>query len=292
VTQNGHVVVSTDNGAARGLPGPSKVFEFDPSGRRVHDITIGGQPEDHANGLGAATIDPHDGSLLVVDRSNHRVLRVQLSSGDQSVATNLPDVKPCGAALVDPPCEPGFIDHPAEPTALAIAPSGALYIADAGQATIWQWRPGASPPVPWYQSIDLATGDGPSGLALAGDAVFVSAARTLDPSSRLAGGLYRIAVNADGSAGARTLVAAFSSDERPGSIAAGSGGVIYVILRGTDTIAMVDADGVSKVPTSESPVPLDAPSAVVVHDGDLLVTNQSRSNTPANWVVLRFPLAG
>jgi hypothetical protein len=292
IGRDGHVYVTTDNGTARGESGPSKVFEFDRSGRQAGEVTIAGQPEAHATGLVAAAVDPTDGSLFVIDSSRESIIRIDPASGIQSIEATIPNAPPCASALNQAPCEPGFVDHQPTPSALAFGPRGDLLIADAGQATIWRWHTGDTSLAQWYSSLDLATGDGPAGLAFdpLGRPLF-TVGSALDTANPGGGGLYAIEMNADGSAGGRTLVAAFSSNERPGAVAVAPSGQTFVILRGPGTIVTVQDGTPATFSTRGGSIPLDGPAGLAVTGDRLLVTNQSTTNAADHWVVLSFPIS-
>jgi hypothetical protein len=290
VGPDGHVFVATDNGTAQGVSGPSKVFEFDAAGRQLRDVTIGGQPKGHPYGLWGLAVSPTDGAVFVSDVDSARVIRIDAVTGAQRIAVRIPDVQPCPLVLNAAPCEPGLTDHPPTLSALAFNPAGDLFIADAGQATIWRWTAGQASPAQWYSSTDLATGDGPAGLAFTSTgSLLFSAGTTLDTSNVNAGGLYSLAVAADGSAGARTLLAGFASGDRPGAVAADPFGPVYLVLRGSGSIVSLDSGAVKPFSTAGSPVPLDGPAGLAFRDGRLLVSNGSPSNNASHWAVLVFP---
>lgn len=293
VLPDGGVAVTTDNGSTRGRTGPSVVFEFNSRGHGKKAITISGQPANHKDGLGAAAVSPLDGKLYVVDVDDSSVLRIDPATGSQAVAVTVANVAPCVVSVSQAPCEPGVIDHQPALSALAFDPSGNLYIADAGQATIWRWHPGESAPESWYSSTDLATGDGPSGLSLAADrSLLFTAGSTLDTANPDAGGLYRLGINGDGTAGSRSLVSAFSTSDNPGPVATGPDGSIYVVLRGSGTMDMVHNGQTAPFPTGGTSVPVDSPSALAVSGGRLLVANGLAASDPTRWAVLSFPVAG
>jgi hypothetical protein len=228
---------------------------------------------------------------VVVDRSSSRVLRIDPAAGREGDRVAVADVPPCALVVNQAPCEPGAIDHVPNPAALAVDGSGNVLVADAGQATIWRWRAGQPRLDPWYQSDDLLAGDGPAGLAVdAAGTVWFTAATTLDPSSPGAGALYRLTVDPGGKPGSRSFVAGFASDQRPGPVALGPGGSVFVILRGSGAIAVVSDGTTTAFPTQGSPVPLEDPSGLAVDGHRLLVTNGTNSKVPSAWTVLTFPI--
>jgi hypothetical protein len=290
VTSDGQLFVGTDNGTARGVPGPSKLFRYDGrTGALRTGTAITGQAPHHADGLGALVAGPT--AVYAVDVDTSRVLRIDRVTHAQSVATSVPDLKPCLVTPGATPCEPGALDHPPVLSALALDDSGALYIADSGQATIWRLPAGGHAASPWYQSMDFATGDGPAGLVIDGTgALLVTVGTSLDASNPNMGGLYSIARGTHGAAGARSLLASFSSSEKPGPLALDTSGVVYVILRGTSSIVSVDSGTVTRLTTASSPVPLDDPAALAVAGDRLLVANRGTNNNANHWAVLSFPL--
>jgi sugar lactone lactonase YvrE len=290
VTSDGQLYVGTDNGTARGVPGASKLFQYDGrTGALRTQTVISGQPRGHADGLGALAAGPT--AVYAVDIDASRVLRIDRVTHSQTLATAVPDLKPC---LVTPganPCEPGALDHAPTLTALALDDSGALFIADSGQATIWRLPAGGHAVSPWYQSMDFATGDGPAGLVLdSAGAVLVTVGTSLDAGNPSMGGLYSIARGADGGPGARTLLASFTPSEKPGPLALDTSGVVYVILRGTGSIVSVDSGTSTRLTTASSPIPLDDPSALAVAGDRLLIANRGTNNNASHWAVLSFPL--
>ncbi|MDQ1422990.1 MAG: hypothetical protein QOD72_488, partial [Acidimicrobiaceae bacterium] len=101
--------------------------------------------------------------------------------------------------------------------------------------------------------------------------------------------LYRVAVNGDGSAGALTLLAPFPRGDEPGPLAVGSTGSAYVVLRTTGAIVAIAPGGSEAwriTPPGQGPIPIDAPSAVALVPGRLLVTNEGSGTDPSRWAVL------
>ena len=284
----GRVYVSTDNGTDRGMPGPSKLFWYDGSGRQLGEAARSDQQPNHSRGLGAVAVDPMTGAVVVVDVDTSRLLTVD-ATGHWRALFAVPNVPSCVLTATQPPCEPGVVDHAPAPAALAYDASGNLFIADAGQGTIWRWHEGQKAPQQWYQAVDLATGDGPAGLAFdPTGALLFTAGSTLDASSPNAGALYSLAIGSDGAAGARTLI--FSSSDRPGAVTSDAQGDAYVILRGKNALVRVVNGAATAFPTTGAGVPLDAPVALAIVGDSLLVANQSATNNPAHWAVLRFPV--
>jgi len=290
VGPDGRVFVTTDNGDGRGRPGASHVFAFTDGGGAAGDLTLSGQPANHTEGATGVAVD-RDGSIVVLDAATDRVLRSAADLSTVTVLATIPDLKPCLLGVAAKPCEPGVTDHAPALVAAAFGGDGSLFVTDTGQATIWRLRPGAAAPEPWYQSQDLATGDGPSGLAFDSDgSILFTAGTTLDPSNVRGGALYRLTLGSDGAAGARTLVASFAPDDRPGALAVGPSGTAYVVVRKTATIVAIAHGATMPVATDGLPMPLDAPSGLALTGDRLLIANGSTSTDASHWAVLSLPV--
>ena len=289
VARGGTVYVTTNNGTARGDPGASHVFAFDSAGTQTADRAIDGQPADHVNGLMGAAVDPVSGAVAVLEPDQARVLSVDMTSGAQRLLADIPDLPACLISLGASPCQQGAEDRAPFPVAAAYNVQGDLFVTDPSQDTVWRLRPGAQTPEVWHQSTYFTIGDGPYGLALDENAVEFTVGASFDPAAPTSGGLYRVAINADGTAGALTLVAAFPRGTEPGPLAVGNTGTAYVVLRATGTIVALTPAGAESWridPPGGGPLPLDTPSAVALLPGRLLVANQGTGTNAAHWAVL------
>jgi DNA-binding beta-propeller fold protein YncE len=281
--------VTTDNGTAHGQPGASHVFSYDSQGNRTADRTISGQPSDHVNGLTGAAVDPVTGHVAVLQPDAPRILIIDVASGTQGVLAEIPDLPACLISLGASPCQQGAEDRKPFPVAAAYDRRGDLFVTDSAQDTIWRLRRGAQLPEVWFQSPYFAVGDGPYGLALTASGVEFTVGTSVDPAAPTAGGLYRVAVNADGTAGALSLTALFARGDEPGPLVIGSSGTAYVVLRGAGAIVAITPSGSQSWridPPGKGPLPLDTPSALALVPGQLLVTNKGSGADPAHWAVL------
>lgn len=289
VARGGTVYVTTNNGTARGDSGASHVLAFDSAGVQTADRAIDGQAADHVNGLTGAAVDPITGAVAVLEPDRARVFSIDMSSGAQRVLTEIPDLPACLISLGALPCQQGAEDRAPFPVAAAYNAQGDLFVTDPSQDTIWRLRLGAQAPEVWQQSTYFTIGDGPYGLAVDGDAVEFTVGTSFDPAAPTSGGLYRVAINADGSAGALTLVAAFPRGAEPGPLAVGHTATAYVVLRATGTIVAITPAGAEAWridPPGAGTIPLDTPSALALMAGRLLVANQGTGADPAPWAVL------
>ena len=289
IAADGTVYVTTDNGTARGDRGPSHVFAFDPKGARIADRAIDGQPDGHVNGLTGAAVDPATGELAVLEPDTGRVIGIDMASGAQRVIVTIPDLPACLVSLGASPCQQGAEDRKPFLAAATYDSAGNLFVTDPSQDTVWRFHAGDTLPQVWHQTPFFSGGDGPYGLALDDGAVELAVGTTFDPAAPTSGGLYRVAINADGSAGAMTLVASFPRGDEPGALALGNSGAAYVVLRGPGAIVAITPGG--KVswqidPPGDGSVPLDVPSGLALVAGRLLVTNEGAGKDAAHWAVL------
>lgn len=286
---DGTVYVTTDNGAARGAPGPSRVFAYDAAGALVGSRAVSGQSSDRDGGLTGAAVDPASGQVAVLDPGGRRVRSVDMASGTETVLTEIPDLPACLLPLAGKACQPGVVDRPPSADSATYDGRGSLYFTDPAQDTIWRLAKGATTPEAWYQSLDFTIGDGPSGLGLRDGAVTFTVGASNDVATLGSGAVYRLTLDRDGSPARRTLVRAFARDDRPGAVAVADDGTSYVVLRATGTIVAVGADGSEQdriEPPGSGPVALDTPSALVLSPGALLVANGWASDDQDRWAVL------
>lgn len=128
---------------------------------------------------------------------------------------------------------------------LTIASDGTVYVSDFEDARIYRWKAGDAAFAPWLDDARLAAVDG---LAfLADGALYVNTFRE--------GGLYRVGINPDGSAGTPERLALSQPLERPDAmrtigpdtllVAEGVGKVSIVTIRGDQATVRVVRDGMT-----------------------------------------------
>ena len=283
VDLDGTVYVATNNGTAQGEAGPSNIVVFAPDGTRRGEIAVQGQPDGHALGLTGLTLEKPR-TLLALDAATGRVIRVDVVTGQQTEVARLPNLSGCPGV---PPCEVGVSDDGPLPRGVATDGSGTLYVTDATQGVIWRIAPGGVAE-PWLVAPQFATANGLGAVVVeAAGSLLVAAPEVLDPRSLGGGGVYRVPVNADGSAGTPDLVAPFAGGELPTGLALTHDGSIAVALAGIDAVALLGGDGseVRRVTGTATGVALDTPTNLAFSGLTLLATNQAPA-TPANWAVL------
>ncbi|MCU1462045.1 MAG: hypothetical protein JWO37_2120 [Acidimicrobiales bacterium] len=268
----GRVFVATDGGA------PSHVFTYDLIGQRVGDIIITGQPDHHSRGITGLAVGP-DGALYATDAATARVLRIDPASGRQTTIATIADLPSCVLAPAARLCEPGLEDHRPLVRGIARAADGTLYVTDSGQATVWRIRPGGQAET-WSQSMQQASGDGPTAVAIAPDGSVVCTVGTdLNPFNATAASVYRIPVGGNGSAGTPVLVAKLAKGDQPTGVAAGSNGRIYVALHGPSAIVVLNANG-SEV-TRLRAASIDGPAGLGLSSGDDLYSTTQPTDGPS-----------
>jgi hypothetical protein len=293
VAPDGTVYVTTDNGTTHGRPGPSRIFAFDATGTQTASRTVTGQPDGHARGLTGVAVDARAGSLAVLDPSGGRVLGVNMTTGAQRELAPIPDLPACLISLGATRCQQGAEDRKPSAISAAYDQRGDLFFTDPAQDTIWRLRTGQRVPEVWLQSPYFMSGAGPDGLAVGPNAIEFTAGTTVDPANLGGGGLYRVAINADGTAGTPMLVAEFPQGEQPGPLALGRSGTAYVVLRQSGAIVSIAPDGSRSgqiSPPGGGPIALDSPSALTMVAGRLLVANKAAGRDSARWAVLAVSL--
>ena len=289
---DGSVWAGTDAPAAPGAA--AQILTWDVLGVLQGTVQVPDSPAERARGITALTPLP-DGSLAAVDAATSRLLRYQPHARSWTELARVPDVAPC-LVVTPAPCQPGVLDTAPLLRGVAVDAGGSIFIADAGQGTIWRLTPG-SPLEAWYSSADIAGSEGLSGLAIGADGhLRAVVTRLAAVQGTAAGVLLRIDREQDGSAGARTVVAAFQAGEDPVDVALGSSGNSYVALRGADAVVTLDSSGVEQLRVVDDA--LQDPTALHLAAGRLLVTATSPSpavlaiGTPDTPLALRPPTAG
>jgi len=168
---------------------------------------------------------------------------------------------------------------------LTIAPDGTVYVSDFDGARIFRLKPGEKAFTPWLGDARLAAVDG---LAfLADGALYVNTFRE--------GGLYRVAVNPDGSAGSPVQLTVSQPLDRPDAmraiaadtllVAEGGGKISTITISGDDAAVRVVRSGL-----------MDGPAAAVLV-GDTVYAVQAKfakmrdpTADPGAFVVAAMPL--
>jgi len=283
----GAFYVGTDNGTAHGTPGPSQVLAYSADGALTRVYAVTGQRAGQANGLTGLALDG-TGGLDALDASAARVVRIDLATGAQTDIARMPDVPVCPPTDQAGACELSPTDTAPLPKALAFGPSGDLYVADTAQGIVWKVTPTGAVSL-WDKSVDFVapTGAGPAGLAFdgAGRLVLVVSETLV----ALTGAVYEIPIDSKGTAGNHTRLWQSNPQDSPTGVAIGRSGKVYVASTGTNALVVLNPDGsVLRTVTSAA---FDTPTGIAFRGQSLLVTNPSaKTNTPANWTVVRAPV--
>lgn len=288
VDGDGTVYVSTNNGAAQGERGPSRILVFRSDGETATSFTVTGQPDDHAFGVTGIALDGR-GGIVALDAATGRVLHFDIASGRQSVVATLFDLPRCRTVIaMESGCEPGINDARPFPRGLAFDQAGNLFVTDSAQGVVWRIAPDAERPIPWSNATVFGSGNGPAAIAVEpGGSVLAVVSEAVDPATRGGGGVYRIPVHANGTSGSPALVAAFARGELPHGLALLSDDSLAVSLAGADAVVLLGAAGdpVRRISGSAGDVKLDTPANLTFAGATLLVTNLAPANK-ANWAVV------
>ena len=283
--------------AAPADTGPSKVFAFSPSGRRLRTFTVAGQTRGGADAVQATNFD-RSGSLYLLDQDPPRVLKLDPRTGAQSTWATFTSLPACGSGQVAN-CSDGFPGNSPEPDFSAWGPDGSLYVTDYNQAVIWRVPPGGGAAKVWFTDSRLnGVIVGPAGIQL------LPGGRTLmldtggGGANLATGKLYTLPILADGRPGELRQIWESGLLEAPDGFAVARSGHVYVALVGPTGNAVVElsAAGIelARVPAdaganSALAVPFDAPGSVAFAGNDLLVANAaSIDDNSANWAILEI----
>lgn len=264
---DGFVQAATDAPGEAG--GASSLLTWDALGAAVGRTTVPGQPAARQRGL-TALATTASGAVLATDSATSRLLSYDPPTQAWSTIATVPDVGPC---LLPGPaaCQPGLQNTKPLLRGLTIDSEGTVYVADAGQGTIWRLTTGASSFTSWYSAPDLLGAQALAGLDTdASGAVVLAVTRLSGVTADGSGALDRIALGSNGAAGARTTVTSFAPGEELIDVAIGSTG-IYVALRGTSAVVTLGPDGAERLRVTGAI--LTAPTALSLSDGRVLVTS-------------------
>ncbi len=149
---------------------------------------------------------------------------------------------------------------------LAFDAAGALYVADSFSGTILRLPPGGAALEPWLVEPSLAPQPGAFGLdgiVVAGGALYVNRFDT--------GGLYRVAIRPDGSAGAVTPIAVSPALVSPDGMRALDDRTLLLVEGNRNTLVQLALDGDAAAATTLTDQ-LDMPTSVVVARGSAWVS--------------------
>jgi hypothetical protein len=266
-TPDGRVHAAT-GAPPEGARTASTLLSFAASGVLERRVPVPGQPADRTMGVTALATAP-DGTLLAPDAATDRVLVYDPQLATWSVRAELPDLPPCLVPVLAG-CQPGLLNTAPLPRGAVVDNDGTVFVADAGQGIVFILRPGKAPEV-WFSSAEVMGENGLAGVDLDGDGNLVAAveqvARPLAAGS--AGTVITIQRQADGSAGASTVLAAFQPGERPVDVAVGASGNTYVAVGGEGALVVLDPDGREQLRITDPA--LGRPTAVHLTGGRLFV---------------------
>lgn len=298
--RDGIVYVGTHVSVAGNRNGPpSKIFAFDlATGAPRGEITIQGQDLSVNHGVLAMAFDAA-GLLYVVDRNPGRILRIDPSTGDQSVYATVPDLPAC-RPVIGPAsdCSPTALDSATFADYLAFGPDGSAYVTDLEAATIFRVAPGGGAAEIWYQDPAFDGLFGLNGIAVdpTGTRLYIAMTASQQPGTPTQGVIYTLPIVAQPEPSQLRIFHTFSQPAAGADgIAFGATGKLYVALAGANQIAILNPDGTEAAifpdaaANQAQEIPYDLPASIAFDgDGSILVTNQSFfAGDPEHWAVLR-----
>ena len=188
-----------------------------------------------------------DGRLLLLDKTSGRILRLDPSTGAQTLYSRVPDLPLCSAVAAGTPCSPALIDQAPMPDYAAWGPDGSLYVTDYQQAVIWRIPPGGGTASIWLASRLLDGGPfGTACIAMMPDhhtLLFDQATNGgLGTTSATTGKLYEVAIGAERRARPAAPDLGERRRRRPGRLRADGDGHIFVALvGGSNQVVELDA---------------------------------------------------
>jgi sugar lactone lactonase YvrE len=316
VTPDRHVFVGTFEDIAGTDSSPSKVFEYDATGKLLRTFVIRGQTPKKAHGVQVAARDRR-GRLYILDQEPARVLVLNPRTGRQHTYATFADVPTCAAAHRTTSCSNSLLDNAPEPDYAAWLPDGAMLVTDYAQELIWRVPPGGGKATVWLNDKRF-DGElfGPAGIVLMPNhhSVLVTAATggltTIDLADNSARGrLYRIGIAKHDRVGKISTLWSSKAAQAPDGFAVSADHRhVFMAMSGPAADCVVEVakyagawHQVWQLPTcvaglgSDSPVPWDTATSVQFLDRSILVTNQSYfTGIAAHWVVFRVsePLRG
>lgn len=262
-------------------------------GTLLHTYEVMGHSDKAIHAINGIALDGQ-GRVYALDYDGARAIRLDPRTGAQEVYATFADLPLCISGRR--PCEPGLLDRPAWPNWPTFDAQGNLYVSDLNQATIWKAPPGGGQARIWYQGADLASIYSLNGMQFdAQGRLNVMYTLSTRLSQFLRGVVYRIPVNADGSAGERATVGTACIGD---GLTIGRSGRLYLPcsqpflnrlqVMDPDTGAVL-ASHPSAAVQKQLEIPLDAPASAAFRGTHLLVTNHALfSQDPAHFAILKL----
>jgi sugar lactone lactonase YvrE len=206
---------------------PSRVTEYDLSGNRLRDWAINGQRTQEGHGLTGIALDA-TGRLYVADVNPARVVRLDPSTGAQSVYGTIPDFNESAQSR--------FGNRKPLPNGAAFGPDGSLYVTDTTQGVIWRIPAGGGTAQKWFSDPRLVSFIGPNGIRLMADQktllFVVSNSQPPGAPEGLQGKIYKLPITTTGAPGALSTFWTGGTNEGPDSLAIAQSGNVYVAEAG------------------------------------------------------------
>lgn len=267
-----------------------------PSAVVVHDRATGTLVARHDT-RGEDLLAEHANSSIAFDGAGRLyVLNTQLGTyrltpeGEQEpYGAPFPDLLPCVALAVGPPCSPTPLNQPPIPNDIAFAPDGSAYVSDAMQATIWRLPPGGGTPRIWFQDRRFASPYiGVNGLRVhpSGTRIYVTV--TADLRGRAS--VYSLPLVETPVASQLDLFHRFAAGDLPDGMAFGAAGDLYVAMASPlgPGVSVLRSEGTERArlsnPSGSLTAPYDGPANLAFDGaGSIALTNHA----PVTGLALR-----
>jgi sugar lactone lactonase YvrE len=285
VLQKGTIYVGTHTQASgNSSEGPSQIFKFDLTGKKLGSVEVRGQITDETHGITQMAFD-RKGRLYVLDRNPARILRFSPSLKRQRTYARFPDFPTCQSAEENDPCSPTENDALPFPDYIVFDKSGTAYVTDLESALIYRVQPGGGKATIWFADPRLDSVFGPNGIELdpTRTKFYFAMTGSVEPGDPGNGIIYTLPLKPKPKADDLKEFFVYPEPASgPDGIAFGKSGKLYVVLAGANQISILKPDGTeeSRFPSAEEnqqqEVPYDTPaSATFDGKGSLLITNQS-----------------
>jgi sugar lactone lactonase YvrE len=221
-----------------------------------------------------------DGMIYAGSRAPVAVLRLDPRTDSVTVLATIPDLAPC-AGVATGGCDASAAGGVPVVSALAVTDEGTVFVADAGQGTIWRVGSGGQPEQ-WTSDrtwVNATRPSGPTALAFdgAGDLVIGVASLLVEDI----GVVYLQAVEASGAAGERQELARTGPETQPRALVVGASGQVYLTLTGSGRVLVLAPDGASRslvpAPSGDS---LSSPAGIAFDNEDVVVVARPDDDAP------------
>lgn len=255
---------------------------FDRAGNVLDRVRLGGDPRNTVTG----DVVVVGGRALVADRGAGLVYAYDLASGSISRAAELPDLPLCLLGSTGD-CQVGAFDTIPDATDLAAAADGTIFVSDSGQAAVWRLDATSLEPELYHQSPEYASVDGL--VVDADDQLFVVTTDAATPPPFERSTIHALVEDATGVV--RTPITSSEPGTTWDDLALLSDGSLVVTSPEQSGLTVIAADGTTSTLQEAAGHTLVAPAAVTVHDGGLVIADDTSTEDAHAARVVETPAA-